>query len=283
MKKLIKGLIILVVALALLMNTALGQAVTQTIQVVYNSVNLTVNGQKIEADNILCNGTTYVPLRAVAEALGKEVVWDGNTNTASINDKAETAKVIRVVDGDTLVVNFQGQEEKIRLIGVDTSESVHPDVSKNVEEGKIASNFTKDKLEGKDVTLEFDVQERDQYGRLLAYVYLDGVMFNKTLLAEGYAQVSTYPPNVKYVEEFTELQRVARENNKGLWNEETFNNEVVSEVKTSGNYVGSLNSDKYHKPSCQHAKNIESYNEIWFDTAEEAQNAGYTACGVCRP
>ncbi|NYB73867.1 thermonuclease family protein [Sedimentibacter hydroxybenzoicus DSM 7310] len=283
MKKVLRYFVIGAIILTLLIGTAIGQTITSTIEVVYNSVNLTVNGQKINADNILYNGTTYVPLRAVAEALDKEVGWNQETKTATINDKAETVKVIRVVDGDTLVVNFQGREEKVRLIGIDTPESVHPDASKNVEEGKIASNFTKDKLEGKEIELEFDVQERDQYGRLLAYVYLDGVMFNKTLLAEGYAQVSTYPPNVKYVEEFTETQRTARENNKGLWNEENFNNEVVLEVKTSGNYVGSLNSDKYHKPSCRYAKNIESYNEIWFDTTDEAQNAGYTACGVCKP
>jgi micrococcal nuclease len=283
MKKVLRYFIIGVIILTLLMGTAIGETITKTIDVVYNTVNITVNGTKIEADNILYNGVTYVPLRAVAEALDKEVGWDQVTKTATINDKTETAKVTRVVDGDTLVVNYKGAEEKVRLIGVDTPESVHPDASRNVEEGIIASNFTKDKLEGKEVELEFDVQERDQYGRLLAYVYIDGIMFNKTLLEEGYAQVATYPPNVKYVEEFTEIQRTARENNKGLWNDKAFNNEVVPEVKSSGNYIGSLNSDKYHKPTCRHANNIESHNEIWFDTKDEATAAGYSPCGVCRP
>jgi len=283
MKKVLRYFVIGVIILILLMGTAIGETITKTIDVVYNTVNITVNGTKIEADNILYNGVTYVPLRAVAEALDKEVGWDKVTKTATINDKTETAKVTRVVDGDTLVVNYKGAEEKVRLIGVDTPESVHPDVSRNVEEGITASNFTKDKLEGKEVVLEFDVQERDQYGRLLAYVYIDGIMFNKTLLEEGYAQVATYPPNVKYVEEFTEIQRTARENNKGLWNDEAFNNEVVPEVKSSGNYIGSLNSDKYHKPTCRHANNIKSHNEIWFDTKDEATAAGYSPCGVCRP
>ena len=64
-----------------------------------------------------------------------------------------------------------------------------------------------------------DVQERDKYGRILAYVYLDGEMYNKHLLEIGYAKVATYPPNVKYVEEFKEIQKQARENKVGLWQE----------------------------------------------------------------
>lgn len=129
----------------------------------------------------------------------------------------DTYLVTRVVDGDTLVVEIDGLEEKVRLIGIDTPESVHPDADRNVEYGKIASAFTEEQLEGKLVSLEFDVQERDKYGRLLAYVYLDGIMFNETLLAEGHAMVATYPPNVKYVDRFLEIQSQAREAKLGVW------------------------------------------------------------------
>ena len=124
-----------------------------------------------------------------------------------------------MVDGDTIVVDMDGVKEKIRLIGIDTPESVHPDPDRNVEYGEIASGFTEDQLEGKAVALEFDVQERDKYGRVLAYVYLDGKMFNETLLEQGHAMVSTYPPNIKYVDRFTELQTQAREAKLGLWAE----------------------------------------------------------------
>lgn len=128
-----------------------------------------------------------------------------------------TYPVVRVVDGDTIVVEIDGAEEKVRLIGIDTPESVHPDSDRNVEYGKIASAYTEESLEGKAVSLEFDVEERDQYGRLLAYVYLDGQMFNEVLLAKGHAVVATYPPNVKYVDRFIELQTQARESGLGLW------------------------------------------------------------------
>ena len=110
-----------------------------------------------------------------------------------------------MVDGDTIIVDYNGVEETVRLIGVDTPESVHPDASKNTEAGYAASKYTSTFLAGAQVELEFDVQQRDQYGRLLAYVYLDGEMFNKRLLETGYASLATYPPNVKYVDEFTEI------------------------------------------------------------------------------
>ena len=88
MKKQIKGFVIGVVVTAMLMTTVVfAGGVKQTIEVVMNSVNLTVNGEKVAADTILYNGTTYVPLRVTAEMLGKEVGWDQETSTASINDK----------------------------------------------------------------------------------------------------------------------------------------------------------------------------------------------------
>ncbi len=88
MKRELRGFITGVIVTVMLLSTvAFSESVKQTIEVVLNSVNLEVNGKKVEADNILYNGTTYVPLRAVAEMLGKEVGWDQETKTASINDK----------------------------------------------------------------------------------------------------------------------------------------------------------------------------------------------------
>ena len=127
------------------------------------------------------------------------------------------AIVNRVVDGDTIEVTFNGAVERVRLIGVDTPESVHPDQEKNVPYGKIATQFTESALLGKTVFLEFDVEERDRYGRLLVYVHVDGKMFNLTLIEEGHAMVATYPPNVKYVDIFTVAQEKARNEKRGLW------------------------------------------------------------------
>lgn len=155
----------------------------------------------------------------ILEVFHGENIVEENTieKEESSSVSGQIYEVLRVVDGDTIQIDYHGTKEKVRFIGIDTPESVHPNGEKNTEAGKIASNYTKELLTGKKVTLEFDVQERDKYGRLLAYVYLDGEMLNKKLLADGYAQVATFPPNVKYVDEFTKIQRQAKEEQRGLW------------------------------------------------------------------
>lgn len=124
----------------------------------------------------------------------------------------------KFVDGDTFWVDDGSVKGlKIRLIGVDTPETVDP--RKPVEfYGKEASNYVKNILTGKKVRLEFDIGRFDRYGRTLAYVYLkDGTFLNADLIEKGYGKVMTVPPNVKYSEKFLELERKARENNIGLW------------------------------------------------------------------
>lgn len=131
--------------------------------------------------------------------------------------------VISVVDGDTFKINYDGEEAKVRLIGIDTPESVHPDKTKNTSYGKEASNYTKNLIERKNIKLEFDVSKTDKYGRLLAYVYLEnGEMLNEKLIKEGYAQIATYPPNVKYADKFKSLQEEARKNKVGFWAKDIF-------------------------------------------------------------
>ena len=157
----------------------------------------------------------------ILAALGQNILENtvADTNTVATTISSDTYEVLRVVDGDTIQINYNGTKEKVRMIGIDTPESVHPDENKNSDNGKIASDYTKELLTGKFVALEFDIQERDKYGRFLAYVYLDGEMINKKLLHDGYAQIATYPPNVKYVNEFTEIQKEAKEAKRGLWAE----------------------------------------------------------------
>jgi len=192
----------------------------------------------------------------------------------------ETFKVTHVRDGDTFEIDYYGKNEAVRLIGIDTPESVHADESRNTEEGKIASDFTKELLKDAYVALEFDVEERDQYGRLLAYAYIDGEMVNKILLEKGYAQVATYPPNVKYVDVFTDLQRVARDNGVGLWGESK--SDPASSKDTSGLVlIGSVNSDKYHIKGYTHDGQIAEHNIVVFDSKDHAAASGYVPCKAC--
>jgi micrococcal nuclease len=130
----------------------------------------------------------------------------------------ELRKVIRVVDGDTIVVS---PNEKVRLIGVDTPETRHP--KKAVEcFGKAAKEFTRTTVEAKTVSLVLDEvnksrQHKDKYGRILAYVYLeDGTMLNRELIRQGYAHAYTRFP-FRHLVEFRELERTARVESRGLW------------------------------------------------------------------
>ncbi len=127
------------------------------------------------------------------------------------------AKVERVVDGDTFQIEGG---ERVRMIGVNTPETVKP--NHPVEYfGKEASNYTKKLLTGQTVTLRFDVELRDKYGRLLAYVYLpDGTFVNDKLVREGYARIMTIPPNVAYADQFLASEREARKNHRGLWQDD---------------------------------------------------------------
>jgi len=129
---------------------------------------------------------------------------------------AQIYTVERVIDGDTIVVTDGDKIEKVRLIGVDTPETVHP--KKPVEYfGKEASAFTKSMCEGKKVRLEYDQTKRDKYNRLLAYVYLeDGTFLNAEIVKQGYGHAYTRFP-FKYLEEFREYEREAREDKRGLW------------------------------------------------------------------
>jgi endonuclease YncB( thermonuclease family) len=134
---------------------------------------------------------------------------------------AVSAKVQRVVDGDTFVATVKGRRERIRVIGVDTPESVDPN-RPDEPFGEEASNFAKHHLNGATVRLAGDVEPRDRYGRMLAYVWLDdGTFWNALLAAEGYAQQLTIPPNVTYAGLFRRLVAEARQHDRGLWAQET--------------------------------------------------------------
>jgi micrococcal nuclease len=132
--------------------------------------------------------------------------------SSSVTTNSDFYKVIKVVDGDTIDLETG---DTVRLIGIDT-----PEVYFGAEcYGNEASEFMKNLLEGKYVTLEKDVSETDKYGRLLRYVYLEGDSINETLVKEGYAFSSAYPPDIKYQDKLDSLEQLARNSNLGLWEE----------------------------------------------------------------
>lgn len=139
----------------------------------------------------------------------------------------ENVYVKRVVDGDTFVLE---NGLRVRMIGIDTPELHHSqklsrdakrtrqDIEAIQKLGKRAYEFTRNLIEAKQVKLEFDVERRDKYGRLLAYVYLsDGTFVNAEIVHQGYASLMTIPPNVKNADLFVKLYKEARQERRGLW------------------------------------------------------------------
>ena len=125
-----------------------------------------------------------------------------------------------VYDGDTIEVRIRNRDVRVRLIGLDTPESVAPeDYKENTEEGKIAAEYLRSLVMGKTVYLEFDRDRYDNYGRMLAYVFMDDkkTMVNILILQEGYAQTLRIYPNEKYTDEFKKAQQQAKRENKGFW------------------------------------------------------------------
>jgi micrococcal nuclease len=167
----------------------------------------------------------YEPVKIYYAGAGKFTIPFGrNYNYVDIGVK-------RVVDGDTLVLE---NGERVRLIGIDTpemhesnklyrdSQRSQQDIATIKELGRRAYVFTKDLMEGKRVSLEFDVEKYDKYSRLLAYVYLkeDGTFVNAKIVEAGFASLMTIPPNVKYADLFLKLYQEARKDKRGLWKEE---------------------------------------------------------------
>jgi micrococcal nuclease len=148
------------------------------------------------------------------------------------SEQTTTCTVTKIVDADTVYCSKgYGREQKVRLIGIDAPESnKNPKTYRDAERtgesienrinlGKKSTAFVRSRLPvGTEVRLELDVQQRDKYRRTLAYVYLpDGSMLNELIVRQGYAQVMTIPPNIKYQELFVEAERDARKNKRGLW------------------------------------------------------------------
>lgn len=225
--------------------------------------------------------------------------------SSSSSDFYETAEVTKVVDGDTINVQINGKDYKVRMIGVDTPETVHP--SKPVQfYGREASDYTKKNLTDKTVYLQKDVSDTDKYGRLLRYVWTAAPssdnpseeeiiesMYNANLVKNGYAHAYTYQPNSRYSDLFSKLQSSAREKNIGLWNpdlEKKFNNGNSGEKNistnskkssdaTSNKIKGNKKSKIYHLPGSKTYSQVSEKNAVYFETEQDAIDAGYKKSG----
>jgi len=161
-----------------------------------------------------------------------------------------TAKVIKVIDGDTILLE---NNKELRYIGIDSPETHKKSPlgweETNVPFGKEAEEFNRKLVEGKKVRIEFDQQKTDTYGRLLGYVFIGETFVNKKLLQEGLAVLYTYPPNIKYFQELFKAQKEARQQKKGIWQD----SESISPLDAQ-KFIGAIKSVKGKVQYCYCSK-----------------------------
>lgn len=247
--------------------------------------------------------TESVPTTVVPVAEKEETLTTVTAATTSAPTKAELIsepggeeyRVVKVVDGDTIDVQVGSEVKRVRYIGINTPETVHP--TRGVEcFGKEASARNRALVEGKMVRMEKDISDTDKYGRLLRYVYVGEVFVNEALVREGYANASTYPPDVLYTEKFRAAEAAARTSGKGLWgarctpyqspSSEEGGGHLVADraCAIKGNIAAGSGERIYHTPECEYyAQTVitEANGERWFCTEEEAQAAGWRKAKNC--
>ncbi len=232
--------------------TEIPQAVEETTSPVVEPAPIVVN-QKV---------STQEPLPVKAPVTQPSSTPPQPKTTTASTSTYTYYSVTDVVDGDTIKVSMNGTVTTLRLIGMDTPETVDP--RKPVQcFGKEASNKAKELLSGKKVRLETDASQGtlDKYGRTLAYVYRDdGLFYNKLMIEQGYAHEYTYSTSYKYQSEFKAAQKSAQTNLLGLWSPSTCNGDTTSSsttitttTQTSGSYyTSSYSTSKYYYPaSCE--------------------------------
>lgn len=233
---------------------------------------------------------------SVASASAKEAESDVGKSESSI---ANLVKVTRVIDGDT--IEIEGGE-RVRYIGIDTPETVDP--RKTVQcFGVESSKKNKELVEGKTVRLEKDITNRDKYNRLLRYVWLDDTLINLALVQDGFAHSYSYPPDIKYQDQFVTAERQAREAKLGLWNAcnsessaatipksqtQSVQSSISNQKSGSDCYIKgniSTSGEKiYHLSGCgsyTKTKIEENRGERWFCSETEAQSAGWRKALNC--
>lgn len=298
----------------------------QNISVVFkiNDMNYVLNGETKQMDVApqIISDRTFVPLRVIAEVFGKNVDWDQKNETAIVGEgyvppaateiSFEKATVKNVVDGDTIVVDIDGAEKKVRFVGIDAPEMSTP-------KGNTSKKFTEDAILNKTVYLEKDVSEVDKYDRLLRYIWLispNGIeinentvrenMLNGKMVASGMAASKTYSPDTKYQNILDKLQTDAINNKLGMWApaptgavvsthkvegwglqfgtfvpenrtkiERKQNGKTYFADTTQGYIKGNASSKKYHLPGMQGYDKISVVNVCFFKTEEEAIARGF--------
>jgi micrococcal nuclease len=179
--------------------------------------------------------------------------------------KAGENRVVEILDGDTIKLS---SGVTVRYIGIDTPEEGEPFY---LEAKKANERLVK----GRDVKLELDLEARDKYDRMLAYVYVDTLLVNLALLRSGLATIYPHPPNLRHLEKLCTAQNVARESRLGIWS--------LPPPVTEAEYLALENSYRFHRPGCPAVKDRPREELKVYRSREEALDDCLSPCRRCKP
>ncbi len=186
----------------------------------------------------------------------------------------QEAKVVRVIDGDTAVLEGGA---RVRFLGIDAPE-MERDGSPAEHLAHESKAYVAQMIQGKTVRLEYDRERYDRYGRLLAYLYLpDGTMVNLAVVRQGLARVYSQAPNVRHQEVLNAAQQEAMAAGRGLWQK------PLAQQQNEAFYIGNKNSKRLHRPNCSLAARMKPANRVRFTSLKEAYSQGYSPCRSCKP
>lgn len=227
-----------------------------------------------------------VILFAISLSSCEDISSENQSNLSQNKPAYEKAKVLYAVDGDTIRVDIDGYEEKVRFVGVNTPE-LAKDGKPHEFMAEEAKNFTSNQLRHKEIYLEKDVTDRDKYDRMLRYIWLEKPVTNPTkedieektlngiLIKEGYAYSNYYKPDTKYQKHLDEIEKTAQDKGLGIWSDPT--NPIISKEDVGENYLikGNKNSKVYHLPEWDSYNTVKEKNAVYFETEKEAKYAGF--------
>lgn len=179
--------------------------------------------------------------------------------------RAEENRAVEILDGDTIKLNGG---ITVRYIGIDTPEEGEPFYSE-------AREANEKLVKGNTVRLELDLQTRDKYDRMLAYVYVDTIMVNLRLLKEGLAVIYPYSPNLRHLQEFCAVQKEAREEHLGIWS--------LPSPPKEPRYLALKDSYRFHRPNCSAVKDKPPEELRVYSSREEALDDCLSPCRSCKP
>lgn len=225
-------------------------------------------------------------LLAISLSSCEEIPNEYQARTIEKDQAYEKAKVLYAADGDTIWVDIDGKEVKIRFVGINTPELAR-DGNPAEFMAEEAKNFTSNTLRDKEIYLEKDITDRDKYDRMLRYIWLEKPVANPTkedieektlngiLVKEGYAYSNYYKPDIKYQKHLDNIEKSAQDKGLGIWSDPT--NPIISKEDLGENYLikGNKNSKLYHLPEWDSYDTVKEKNAVYFETEKEAKDAGF--------